>query len=68
MVYVLMEADRSHVDDFHKAALAAGGQDNGAPGIREHYHPGYYAAFIISPAGHNLEVVFHDVSLFAGRG
>jgi hypothetical protein len=49
------------VDDFHRSALAAGATDNGKPGIREEYHPGYYAAFVKSPAGMNLEVVFHDM-------
>lgn len=50
---------RAEVDAFHKAALAAGGTDNGAPGIREIYHPDYYAAFVICPDGHNLEAVCH---------
>lgn len=50
--------DRSMVDAFHTAALAAGGKDNGAPGIRK-YHPGYYAAFVIDPDGNNIEAVFH---------
>jgi catechol 2,3-dioxygenase-like lactoylglutathione lyase family enzyme len=45
------------VDAFHAAALAAGGKDNGAPGLRPHYHANYYAAFVIGPDGHNLEVV-----------
>ena len=47
------------VDAFHRAALAAGGTDNGGPGERAHYHPGYYAAFVRDPDGHNLEAVFH---------
>lgn len=46
------------VQAFHAAALAAGGRDNGAPGER-HYHPGYYAAFVLDPDGNNLEAVFH---------
>ena len=52
---------RSHaeVDAFHAAALAAGGRDNGAPGVRAHYHPGYYGAFALDPDGHNVEAVFH---------
>lgn len=50
--------DRAMVDAFHKAALAAGGTDNGAPGIRA-YHPGYYAAFLIDPDGNNIEAVYH---------
>jgi catechol 2,3-dioxygenase-like lactoylglutathione lyase family enzyme len=49
--------DRATVDAFHKAALAAGGKDNGAPGERP-YHPGYYAAFAIDPDGNNIEVVY----------
>jgi predicted lactoylglutathione lyase len=49
--------DPEQVDDFHAAALKAGGKDNGAPGIRKQYHEGYYAAFVIDPAGHNIEVV-----------
>lgn len=52
--------NRSTVDDFHRAALAAGGRDNGAPGERPHYHPGYYAAYAIDPDGNNVEAVFHD--------
>lgn len=50
--------DRAMVDAFHRAALAAGGRDNGAPGERD-YHPGYYAAFVLDPAGNNIEAVFH---------
>jgi catechol 2,3-dioxygenase-like lactoylglutathione lyase family enzyme len=46
------------VDAFHRAGLAAGGRDNGAPGRRE-YHPGYYAAFLLDPDGNNIEAVFH---------
>jgi catechol 2,3-dioxygenase-like lactoylglutathione lyase family enzyme len=49
-------ADRANVDAFHRAALAAGGKDNGAPGLRPHYHPNYYAAFV---DGHNIEAVCH---------
>jgi catechol 2,3-dioxygenase-like lactoylglutathione lyase family enzyme len=52
-------ATRQQVDAFHRAALAAGGRDNGAPGLRPHYHPHYYAAFVIGPDGHNLEAVCH---------
>ncbi|HLO94824.1 MAG TPA: VOC family protein [Burkholderiaceae bacterium] len=51
---------RAQVDAFHREALAAGGQDNGAPGLRPHYHAGYYAAFVLGPDGHNLEAVFHE--------
>jgi catechol 2,3-dioxygenase-like lactoylglutathione lyase family enzyme len=50
--------DRAAVDAFHKAGLAAGATDNGAPGIRA-YHPGYYAAFLIDPDGNNIEAVHH---------
>ncbi|APR80600.1 Lactoylglutathione lyase [Minicystis rosea] len=50
---------RADVEAFHKAALAAGGKDNGAPGIREQYHPNYYGAFVIDPDGHNIESVIH---------
>ncbi len=51
--------DRETVDAFHVAALAAGGTDNGAPGIREHYHPTYYGAFVLDPDGNNVEAVCH---------
>jgi catechol 2,3-dioxygenase-like lactoylglutathione lyase family enzyme len=51
--------DRATVDAFHEAALAAGGRDNGAPGIRELYHPNYYGAFVLDPDGNNVEAVFH---------
>lgn len=50
--------DRETVQGFHRAALAAGGRDNGAPGERA-YHPGYYAAFVLDPDGNNIEAVFH---------
>ena len=50
--------DRAMVDAFHRAAVAAGGKDNGAPGERP-YHPGYYAAFVLDPDGNNIEAVFH---------
>lgn len=46
------------VDAFHAAALASGGRDNGAPGVRESYNPHYYAAFVIDPDGHNVEALF----------
>lgn len=52
-------ASRAQVDAFHRAALAAGGRDNGAPGLRPQYHPHYYAAFVIGPDGHNVEAVCH---------
>lgn len=50
---------RAEVDAFHAAALAAGGVDNGAPGLRPHYHANYYGAFVIDPDGHNVEAVRH---------
>lgn len=50
--------DRAMVDAFHREGLAAGGRDNGPPGLRK-YHPGYYAAFLIDPDGNNIEAVFH---------
>jgi catechol 2,3-dioxygenase-like lactoylglutathione lyase family enzyme len=50
---------RKLVDAFYKAALAAGGKDNGAPGLRPHYHAHYYGAFVRDPDGHNVEVVCH---------
>jgi catechol 2,3-dioxygenase-like lactoylglutathione lyase family enzyme len=51
--------DRSLVDAFYAAAIAAGGTDNGAPGLRPQYHPAYYGAFVHDPDGHNVEVVCH---------
>ncbi len=51
---------RQQVDAFYRAALEAGGKDNGAPGLRPHYHANYYAAFVIGPDGHNLEAVCHE--------
>lgn len=48
------------VEAFYSAALAAGGRDNGAPGFRPHYHPNYYAAFVLDPDGHNIEAVCHE--------
>ena len=55
-------ANRQQVDAFHRAALAAGGEDNGAPGLRPTYHANYYAAFVIGPDGHNIEVVCHEAT------
>jgi catechol 2,3-dioxygenase-like lactoylglutathione lyase family enzyme len=52
-------ADRARVDAFHAAALAAGGRDNGPPGVRAHYHPNYYAAYVLDPDGNNVEAVCH---------
>jgi catechol 2,3-dioxygenase-like lactoylglutathione lyase family enzyme len=58
--HVAFEVDtRAKVDSFHQAALAAGGRDNGAPGLRPHYHPNYYAAFVYDPDGTNIEAVCH---------
>lgn len=51
--------NRKQVDEFYKAALAAGGKDNGAPGLRPHYHQHYYAAFVFDADGNNLEAVCH---------
>jgi len=50
---------RAAVDAFHAAGLAAGGRDNGAPGLRAHYHPSYYGAFVDDPSGHHMEAVIH---------
>jgi catechol 2,3-dioxygenase-like lactoylglutathione lyase family enzyme len=52
--------NRRQVEAFHRAALEAGGKDNGAPGLRPNYHANYYAAFVIGPDGHNIEVVCHE--------
>jgi catechol 2,3-dioxygenase-like lactoylglutathione lyase family enzyme len=52
-------ANRDQVDAFYKAAIAAGGRDNGAPGPRPHYHEKYYGAFVLDPDGHNVEAVCH---------
>jgi catechol 2,3-dioxygenase-like lactoylglutathione lyase family enzyme len=51
--------DRATVDAFHEAALAAGGKDNGGPGLRPHYHEHYYGAFAHDPDGNNVEAVCH---------
>jgi catechol 2,3-dioxygenase-like lactoylglutathione lyase family enzyme len=51
--------DRQTVELFHRAALAAGGRDNGPPGLRPHYHENYYGAFVLDPDGHNIEAVCH---------
>jgi catechol 2,3-dioxygenase-like lactoylglutathione lyase family enzyme len=50
---------RAEVDAFHAAAIAAGGRDNGKPGLRPEYHAGYYGAFVIDPDGHNVEAAIH---------
>ena len=52
--------NRQQVEAFHRAALEAGGKDHGAPGLRPHYHANYYAAFVLGPDGHNIEVVCHE--------
>ncbi len=52
--------NRAAVQAFYQAALAAGGKDNGAPGLRPDYHPNYYGAFVIDPNGHNIEAVCHS--------
>ena len=52
--------NRGQVEAFHRAALDAGGRDNGAPGLRPHYHANYYAAFVIGPDGHSIEMVCHE--------
>lgn len=51
--------DRATVDAFYQAAIAAGGKDNGAPGVRAQYHPNYYGAFVLDPDGNNIEAVCH---------
>jgi catechol 2,3-dioxygenase-like lactoylglutathione lyase family enzyme len=57
--HIAFVSDRESVDAFHIAAIAAGGTDNGAPGLRLDYHPHYYAAFVRDPEGNNIEVVCH---------
>jgi catechol 2,3-dioxygenase-like lactoylglutathione lyase family enzyme len=60
-MHIAIRADsHDEVDAFYKAALAAGGKDNGAPGPRPHYHANYYGAFVTDPDGHNIEAVCHD--------
>lgn len=60
-VHIAFRADnKEQVDAFYAAAIAAGGRDNGAPGPRPHYHPGYYGAFVLDPDGHNIEAVCHS--------
>jgi catechol 2,3-dioxygenase-like lactoylglutathione lyase family enzyme len=51
--------DRGEVDAFYRTAIAAGGRDNGPPGLRPQYHPNYYGAFVLDPDGHNIEAVCH---------
>jgi catechol 2,3-dioxygenase-like lactoylglutathione lyase family enzyme len=57
----LSAPDRETVQRFYEAALSAGGRDNGPPGERPQYHPGYYAAYVLDPDGNNVEAVFHDL-------
>jgi len=59
MHIAIVAKDRAMVDAFYRAAIAAGAHDNGAPGIRAHYHPNYYGAFVLDPDGHNIEAVCH---------
>lgn len=59
--HIAFTADtRAQVHAFYEAAMAAGGRDNGGPGERPHYHPGYYAAFVLDPDGQNIEAVCHN--------
>ena len=55
-------SSRAEVDGCYKAALSVGGRDNGAPGVRAHYHPNYYGAFVMDPDGNNVEVVCHSAA------
>ena len=60
-LHLAFEAEsREQVQAFHRAALAAGGKDNGGPGLRPQYSGNYYAAFVIGPDGHNIEAVYHE--------
>ncbi len=62
-LHVAFEAkSRDLVDAFHAAAIAAGGTDNGAPGVRDIYHPDYYGAYVLDPDGNNIEAVCHEPS------
>jgi catechol 2,3-dioxygenase-like lactoylglutathione lyase family enzyme len=59
-VHIAFRAEsRATVDAFYKAAIAAGGRDNGPPGLRPHYHDNYYGAFVLDPDGHNIEAACH---------
>ena len=59
-IHIAFRAEtREMVQAFYKTALEVGGRDNGAPGLRTHYHPNYYAAFVLDPDGHNIEAVCH---------
>jgi predicted lactoylglutathione lyase len=59
-IIAIRAASRTQVDAFHQAAIAAGGRDNGTPGLRPQYHPNYYSAYVLDPDGHNIEAVCHD--------
>jgi catechol 2,3-dioxygenase-like lactoylglutathione lyase family enzyme len=68
-LHLAFRADnRQQVHAFYRAALAAGGKDNGPPGLRPQYHANYYAAFVIGPDGHNVEVVCHEPEQCASGG
>jgi catechol 2,3-dioxygenase-like lactoylglutathione lyase family enzyme len=67
MHFAFHTEDRKVVDAFYAAALAAGGKDNGPPGLRLDYHPNYYAAFVHDPDGHNVEAVCHAPSVATTR-
>ena len=58
--HIAFSGDRSMVHAFHAAAIAAGGGDHGAPGLRAEYHPNYYGAFVLDPEGNNIEAVCHE--------
>ena len=58
--YAFKAATRAEVDAFYEAAMAAGGRDNGKPGLRPHYHENYYGAFVLDPDGNNIEAVCHS--------
>lgn len=60
LLHIALRAkSKAAVEAFHASALRAGGTDNGGPGFRPHYHPDYYAAFVLDPDGHNIEAVCH---------
>ena len=59
MHIAIVAESRAIVNAFYKESLAAGAKDNGAPGVRAHYHPNYYAAYVLDPDGHNIEAVCH---------
>lgn len=60
--FAFQAKDRATVEAFHKAGIAHGGADNGAPGLRQHYHPDYYAAFLLDPDGNNIEAAYHGAA------